>query len=72
MADAAAHLRRSGASAADCFQDENAGPADSFAAMTAAFSQRISELQQLVCFRVEGASTPAAAAAGGSSGARPC
>lgn len=33
--------------------DENASSSSSFSQMTQAFSQRIAELQQLVCFRVE-------------------
>lgn len=36
-------------------RDENDNSSSSFSQMTQAFSQRISELQQLVCFRVEGA-----------------
>lgn len=35
-------------------QDENCSGSSSFSSMTQAFSQRIAELQQLVCFRVEG------------------
>lgn len=47
---------RASASTIDCFQDENASSSSSFSQMTQAFSQRIAELQQLVCFRVEGVS----------------
>jgi hypothetical protein len=45
---------RASASTIDVFQDENTSNCSSFAQMTQAFSQRIAELQQLVCFRVEG------------------
>lgn len=45
---------RASVSTVDVFQDENCSSSSSFSNMTQAFSQRISELQQLVCFRVEG------------------
>jgi len=46
---------RASASTVHVYQDENCS-SGSFSAMTQAFSQRISELQQLVSFRVEGES----------------
>jgi hypothetical protein len=55
MQDADAALRAScGAFQPQLATDENCAGAG-FSSMTQAFSQRISELQQLVCFRVEGA-----------------
>jgi hypothetical protein len=47
-------LRASGSTFQDDLLDENCSSSSSFSNMTQAFSQRISELQQLVCFRVEG------------------
>jgi hypothetical protein len=50
---------RASASTVHVYQDENCS-SGSFSVMTQAFSQRISELQQLVSFRVEGESSFAA------------
>lgn len=46
-------LLRASVSTIEAYQDENCNTS-SFSSMTQAFSQRIAELQQLVCFRVEG------------------
>ncbi|WIA36258.1 hypothetical protein OEZ86_007588 [Tetradesmus obliquus] len=46
-------LRASASTFQDDLLDENCSSSSSFSYMTQAFSQRISELQQLVCFRVE-------------------
>uniref|UniRef100_A0A383VKE4 Spindle and kinetochore-associated protein 1 n=1 Tax=Tetradesmus obliquus TaxID=3088 RepID=A0A383VKE4_TETOB len=46
-------LRASASTFQDDLLDENCSSSSSFSNMTQAFSQRISELQQLVCFRVE-------------------
>eukprot|EP00879_Flechtneria_rotunda_P009534 GHRR01009980.1.p1 GENE.GHRR01009980.1~~GHRR01009980.1.p1 ORF type:complete len:325 (+),score=115.48 GHRR01009980.1:67-1041(+) len=40
-------------SASDIYQDENCSSSNFFCDVTQAFSQRVAELQQLVCFRVE-------------------
>jgi hypothetical protein len=42
--------------AGSAFPDENARAASSFEELANAFSQRITELQQLMCLRIEGAS----------------
>lgn len=51
LRDTDAYMRASGST---FFQDENSAAASSFAELSQAFNQRITELQQLMCLRIEG------------------